>query len=176
MLVRMHVLAHCMGACLTPCKVNVFGTQLMMDALIGLMKPGARIINVSSSTGILDENYHTSVREKLHDASLQVSELHSLAWSYIDAVSEGKQQQLGWPSKVYGVSKAILNQLTRIYARDHKHMVFASVHPGWCKTEMGGSNAPLTASEGAAHILSIAFGASSETSGCFWIDGKHTQP
>lgn len=55
----------------------------------------------------------------------------------------------------YRISKAALNAVTCIFASDlknHKILVNA-VCPGWCKTDMGGADAPLPVEKGVASIL-----------------------
>lgn len=49
----------------------------------------------------------------------------------------------------YRVSKAALNMLTKLQALHlaKENFIVCSIHPGWCKTEMGGENAHLTTEE-----------------------------
>jgi NAD(P)-dependent dehydrogenase (short-subunit alcohol dehydrogenase family) len=47
-----------------------------------------------------------------------------------------------------------------------------SVCPGWCRTEMGGSDADRSPEEGAAGIVWLAAEAPQEKTGLFWRDGQ----
>lgn len=55
----------------------------------------------------------------------------------------------------YRISKAALNAVTCIFATELKphNILVNAICPGWCKTEMGGPNAPLPVEQGVASIL-----------------------
>ena len=55
----------------------------------------------------------------------------------------------------YRMSKAALNMISRSIALElhDDHIISIVVHPGWVRTDMGGPNAPMTASEAARGIL-----------------------
>jgi len=50
------------------------------------------------------------------------------------------------------------------------HIIVNSVCPGWCRTEMGGPNAPRTPEEGASGIVWLATDAPTNVTGKFWRD------
>jgi NAD(P)-dependent dehydrogenase (short-subunit alcohol dehydrogenase family) len=78
----------------------------------------------------------------------------------------------------YSVSKAGLNMLTRAMAAEFRAegIAVTAFSPGWVKTEMGGSNAPLTADESAASLYATICGLTLEQSGCFLDrDGGSTE-
>lgn len=60
---------------------------------------------------------------------------------------------LSYPS--YRISKAALNAVTCIFAAELKglNILVNAICPGWCKTEMGGPDAPLPVEKGVASIL-----------------------
>ncbi len=55
----------------------------------------------------------------------------------------------------YGTSKAALNMLTRYFAAEFKPagIICVALNPGWVKTSMGGTDAPLTTDESATAIV-----------------------
>lgn len=59
----------------------------------------------------------------------------------------------GWPS--YRVSKTMLNAITRIFAAElhADNILVNSVSPGWARTNMGGTDAPLSAEEAVDSIV-----------------------
>lgn len=74
-----------------------------------------------------------------------------------------------WPD--YKISKCALNMVTRIIAdRLNGKITVSSVHPGWVKTEMGGSGTDLEPEEAAEDIFTLAN--SQVESGQFWFKGE----
>lgn len=58
----------------------------------------------------------------------------------------------------YRSSKAALNMITKSQTIDHPEIQFSVVHPGWVKTEMGGSNAPVEPKDSAHGIWQVIDG------------------
>ena len=77
--------------------------------------------------------------------------------------------QRGWPQSAYSVSKAGLNALTRILARELPRLHVNAVCPGWVRTDMGGKHAERDVETGAKSIVWAAF--TNETGG-FFRDGN----
>lgn len=66
----------------------------------------------------------------------------------------------------YRCSKAALNIATAKLALDHD-LIFVSLHPGWVKTDMGGTDANVDISESAAGLRSVIANANRKDSGSF---------
>lgn len=76
---------------------------------------------------------------------------------------------INWPD--YKISKAALNMVTKILAgRLAGNITASSVHPGWVKTDMGGSDADIEPEEAAEDIFKLAV--SKPKSGQFWFKGE----
>ncbi len=77
-----------------------------------------------------------------------------------------------WPG--YRMSKAALNALTRLTARELEGSTIKinAVCPGWCRTEMGGPEATRSAEEGARGIVWAALLPNDGPSGGFFRDGQ----
>ncbi len=84
----------------------------------------------------------------------------------------GQLSDMGTWSPAYSASKTTLNSITCLLAAALKDKGIAvnSVCPGWCRTEMGGWNAPRLVEEGAAGIVWLAADAPQDKTGLFWRD------
>ena len=140
---------------------NFFGPLRVTDAIAPLMRDGGNIVNVSSGMGELSIFSSRELRaffEKVDDRKKLVEKMRDFILD-----------QRGWPQSAYGVSKAGLNALTRILARELPRLRVNSVCPGWVKTDMGGDYAERDVETGAKSIVWAAF--TNETGG-FFRDGR----
>lgn len=55
----------------------------------------------------------------------------------------------------YALSKAALNLLTRLLAAELAPIGVTAVDPGWCRTELGGRNAPHSVEQGAMKVVRV---------------------
>ena len=137
-------------------NVNVRGPLLLTRELAPLLAPGARVVMVSSGLGSLSGQPETVAR-RLRDPALTVDDVLRLS----EAAPDG-----------YGASKAALNALTRLFARELPDARVNSVDPGWVRTEMGGQGAPRSVEQGAASVLWAARVPTDGPTGAWFRDGK----
>jgi NAD(P)-dependent dehydrogenase (short-subunit alcohol dehydrogenase family) len=117
--------------------VNVRGPLLLTRALAGKLAKGARVVMVTSGLGSLP-NQAASLQHKLQDSHLTIEDILALCER---------------PPGGYGPSKAALNALTRLFARELPEARVNAVCPGWVRTDMGGPGAPRSVEQGAASVL-----------------------
>ncbi len=124
--------------------VNYYGIKLLNELLFPIIRENGRIINVSSQVAAITL-YESSatLQEKYTSPTLTIEELDQLVEDFISAIETNTIEDLGYPSTtlapVYGVSKAALNALTQIEAREwstKKNLLVVSVTPGFCSTAM----------------------------------------
>ncbi len=88
--------------------------------------------------------------------------------------SIGGNDRGGW--EIYRASKAALNMLTRNFAVRHPSFTVLSMSPGWVRTDMGGSEAPLDV-ETSVHGMATAITAREGRAGHAFVDyGGDEQP
>lgn len=119
--------------------VNVLGPLRLTRALEPLLAPNARVVMVTSGLGRLSAQSPRLVK-RLSNPALSLDDVEQLAREAPDG---------------YGASKAALNAMARLFARELKPegIVVNAISPGWVRTDMGGRNAPRSLEQGAASIL-----------------------
>ncbi|MFL5309533.1 MAG: SDR family NAD(P)-dependent oxidoreductase [Myxococcales bacterium] len=136
--------------------VNVRGPLLLTRALAPLLAPGARVVMVSSGLGSLS-GQPEAVARRLRDPALTIDDVLRLSEQAPDG---------------YGASKAALNALARLFARELPEARVNSVDPGWVRTEMGGQGAPRSVEQGAASVLWAARVPPDGPTGGWFRDGQ----
>lgn len=131
---------------------NFTGTLRVTEALLPLLRAGGRVVMLSSGMA----NRGTGkIAEALIDPQLERARLVELMEQFVAEVAAGRHRTSGWPSSAYGVSKAGVNALAVVLARelkeagDPRHILINAVCPGWVRTDLGGPGAPRSVAEGA---------------------------
>ncbi len=81
----------------------------------------------------------------------------------------GSIAQSSGGSYSYRTSKAALNMLSKVLSADlrPKGIACIAMHPGWVKTDMGGSHASLSPEESVSSMISVIEGLELSDSGRF---------
>jgi NAD(P)-dependent dehydrogenase (short-subunit alcohol dehydrogenase family) len=123
---------------------------------------------------IVARTIETNALGALRVSQAFVAHLLKSAAGRIVNVSSGAGQlsDMGTWSPAYSASKTTLNAITCLFAAALKEKGIAvnSVCPGWCRTDMGGPNAPRSVEQGADGIVWLAADAPQDKTGLFWRD------
>jgi carbonyl reductase 1 len=149
-------------------ETNFFGPLRVTLAMLPLLRDGATITNVTSGLGEL-ANLDAVHRALLTDPALTRDALVEHIHAFVRAGGTG------WGTDPYGVSKAALNALTRLFAAElaSRNIKVNATCPGWVRTDMGGRNAPRSVEQGAASVL---FGVTTTQTGGIFRDGRKIAP
>ena len=156
--------------------VNYTATKHMCQAFLPLLakRSGGRIVNLSSTASSLS-GYSPRIQAALRNPGMTLSELDELAQSFVSASEAGEAalREQGWgATNGYPPSKACVNALTGILARENAGIAINSCCPGWVATEMGNviREAPKTVEEGAKIPVRLALGDLEGVSGRYWAN------
>ena len=151
-------------------QCNYYGTLAATRALLPLIRPGGRLVNVSSMSGHLNSKYSPDIRAAFA-ASRTVDDVTRLMESFTKAVEQGREKEQGWPSAAYAVSKSGITGMTRAVAMEEREkgrgVLVNSCCPGYVATDMTGRRGAKTVDEGAQTPVLLACGDIGGTTGEF---------
>jgi len=151
---------------------NYDGTKAVTLALLPLIKPGGRVVNVSSTGGSMKNlPAAPALRKRFLDPELTIAKLDGLMRQYESDVEQGTWKERGWPEmhSAYRVSKMGVTGLSSVLAKEYPKILINACCPGWVKTDM----APMgtkTPEAGARTPTLLAIGDIGGTTGKFWRD------
>ena len=133
--------------------INFRGTVDLTVELLPLLRKrnDARIVNVASMSGYLQQIKSAQLRDAFTDPNLSMEKLHSLVNQFEHDVQHGTHVQNGWGNSNYGMSKLALIAATKIWAREEASngIKVNCFCPGYCKTDMSSNLGGRPPSEGA---------------------------
>ncbi|KAG7273020.1 hypothetical protein CRUP_011904 [Coryphaenoides rupestris] len=147
-------------------KTNYFATRDMLTHFLPLVKPGGRVVNISSFVGSSALNKCSpALQERFRSEDLTEEELTGLMQQFVELTKKGEHKQGGWPDTGYGVSKTGVTILLNACC------------PGWVRTDMAGPKATKSPEEGAETPVYMALLPSDATQphGKF-VSDKEVQP
>jgi len=160
-------------------RVNYFGLKAVCKALFPLLRPHARVVNVSSCVGFLGKVPGEDLRQLLASDTLTEDKLDQLMNDFVKAAQDGSHSKLGWQNTTYGVSKVGVSALTRIQHREFEadsskeDIVINHCHPGYVNTDMTSHKGVLTVEQGAVasvYLATLPENASSPRGQYVWHD------
>jgi NAD(P)-dependent dehydrogenase (short-subunit alcohol dehydrogenase family) len=128
---------------------------------------------ISLDPGTLRETLDANVIGTLRVTQAFVPLLQKAKAPRIINVSSGAGQLDGEPqawAPAYSISKTAVNMLTQQLTAALSEISANAMCPGWCRTEMGGQEAPRSADEGAETITWLALDAPHSLRGGFYRD------
>ncbi|XP_078655931.1 carbonyl reductase [NADPH] 1-like [Branchiostoma floridae x Branchiostoma belcheri] len=158
--------------------INFFGTMAISKALLPIIRPHGRVVNVSSQVSQMSiKKCSAELQARFRDRSIKEEELVTLLKKFIEKAKAGQHKQNGFADSAYGMSKIGVTVLTFIQAREmeqdpREDVLVNCMCPGWCKTDMAGDRAPRSAAQGADTAIFLTNLKPKEAQGQFFYDRK----
>nr|CAB3228059.1 carbonyl reductase [NADPH] 1-like [Phallusia mammillata] len=143
-------------------KTNYFSTLNVLNILLPIIKPGGRVVNISSQLSVSAlRQCSPDLRKQFRSNEITEEELSSYMNAFVEFAQQGTHREHGYPETAYGVSKIGVTVLTKIQARllrqqGKNNILVNSCCPGWVKTDMGGPRAGRTPQQGAETPVYLA--------------------
>ena len=161
-------------------KVNYTGTVNFTEKMFGNINKNGKIIFVTAKSGILSKLKNDNLIGKFKNAK-NVDDILKLSEKFKKSIQEEKTEAEGWYKNCFAISKLLLNFYAKLVIKkreiSRESISVYAVHPGWCKTDMGGPHAPLEPIDGAERIiylLELPDTVNKEFQGKFFDDNKVT--
>ncbi|XP_060062641.1 carbonyl reductase [NADPH] 1-like [Ylistrum balloti] len=144
-------------------RTNFTGTLDVCEALFPLLRPHARVVNVSSFVSQYAlKKCSIDLQKKLVDIPhISMSELKTMLGQFVDSAKKGTTEKLGWPQSAYGVSKVGVTVMSLIQQREllkdaKPDIVVNACCPGYVDTDMSSHKGTKTIDQGADTPLYLA--------------------
>nr|XP_008273073.1 carbonyl reductase [NADPH] 1 [Oryctolagus cuniculus] len=144
-------------------NTNFHGTRDVCTELLPLMRPGGRVVNVSSMESLRAlKSCSPELQQKFRSETITEEELVGLMKKFVGDAKKGVHQTEGWPDTAYGATKMSITVLSRIQARNLSEqrggdkILLNACCPGWVRTDMGGPDATKSPEEGAETPVYLA--------------------
>jgi len=163
-------------------QINFWGLVNLTENLIPVIPDGGNIVGMS--TALAKFKVSKRLNDKFLDENLKVEDYKDLYEEYKELFIENKIEKSEWDDKnpiygCYNISKLFLNSYTIMlknrFKKEDKNIRSNCITPGWCKTDMGGSDAPRTHLKGAESCVwleTLDAGRDDSLSGNLYYDKK----
>ena len=155
---------------------NYLSTRAFTDYVLPLLASDGKIISVASTRGLFDWQ-GKAFTKKLLNPKFQPNEVDEVYDIFMNAVKKQDFQGGDITSSSYNISKGLVvawtyHMLTESLKGDQQAFTMC---PGWCRTDMGGEEAPRSAEEGSEtieYLIDLPYKLNKEINGKFFRDNK----
>ncbi|XP_005095566.1 carbonyl reductase [NADPH] 1 [Aplysia californica] len=136
-------------------KTNFEATLDVCEVLFPLLRPHARVSNVSSFVSQMSlAKCSDALRSKFTNPNLGMDELVSLLKQFVESAKTEQHQAQGFPNSAYGMSKVGVTVMSIIQQREldakgAEDIVVNACCPGYVDTDMSSHKGSLTIDQGA---------------------------
>ncbi|XP_023652347.2 carbonyl reductase [NADPH] 1 [Paramormyrops kingsleyae] len=144
-------------------RTNFFATRDFCNEFLPIIKPGGRVVNVSSvMSSVALNRCSPQLQARFRSDDITEDELVALMQRFVREAQANVHTKNGWPETAYGASKIGVTVLSRIHARQLRRdrptdgILLNACCPGWVRTDMAGPNATKSPDEGAITPVYLA--------------------
>jgi len=124
-------------------KVNYYSARQVCDLLLPHVKPGGRVVNVSSlATRTTLKKISPKVRDEFWSDTITMERLDALMDDFVKHADVGDHLACGYSNSAYRMSKLGFTVMSKILARKLKEqgrdVLLNICCPGWVRTDLGG--------------------------------------
>ncbi|KAH9513987.1 NADH-cytochrome b5 reductase [Bulinus truncatus] len=136
-------------------KTNFFDTLNVCEALFPLLRPHARVVNVSSLISqMILYKCSEQLQARFTDPNITMKELTSIVKKFVAEAQANNHIEAGFPDSAYGTTKIALTVMSMIQQRELDaegvdDIVVNACCPGYVDTDMTNHKGHLTIDEGA---------------------------
>lgn len=142
-------------------NTNYFGPRRVCDSFAPfIIRPEGRIVNIASASGpnfVSRCQDKTLVEKFTSPLSFQDGSVTGDGIDKLDELAKSYDGQTDYGDEAYGVSKALVNAYTALFAKANTDLIVNSCSPGYILTDMtrgmGASNAPEKGTVSPVHLL-----------------------
>merc|ERR1711953_463024 len=122
-------------------KTNFNSTLNVCRTLFPLLRPHARVSNVSSTACQSIKKCSPELQAKLKDPNLSMDALEKMIAEFVSLAQEGKHEAAGWCNSSYGVSKIGCTKMSMILQKEmeadpREDIVVNACCPGYVDTDL----------------------------------------
>ncbi|XP_061163367.1 carbonyl reductase [NADPH] 1-like isoform X1 [Saccostrea echinata] len=143
-------------------KTDYFGTLTVSDALFPLLRPHARVVNMSSDAcSFAIRKCSSEIQSKFLNTDITKEELTGLMNDFIQNAKTGDLENNGYVKSAYGMAKVGVTVLSQIQNRQlsadaRKDIIVNACCPGHVITDMSSQTGRKTIDEGADTPIYLA--------------------
>ncbi|KAM3606468.1 uncharacterized protein V6R79_017109 [Siganus canaliculatus] len=137
-------------------KTNFFATRDMLTHFLPIIKPGGRVVNMSSLSGNKAlSRCKPELQERFRSEDITEEELVGLMQRFVEEAKKGAHKQDGWAESAYGTACIGLTTLSGILARrlseerSDDGILLNACCPGYVRTDMSSQTGNKSPDEGA---------------------------
>ncbi|KAK3591761.1 hypothetical protein CHS0354_019533 [Potamilus streckersoni] len=144
-------------------KVNFWGTLNVCDALFPLLRPHARVVNMSSMVStMVYKGCSDAIKHRIKDPDITMDQIKDLIREFEFAAKANQVEEKGWLKSAYGTSNVGVRVMSFIQQRElskdtqRPDVIVNSCCPGYVATDMSSHKGTKTIDEGAVTPLYLA--------------------